>query len=301
MDTLSLERRLLGKFENTKQDSEWFSEVFNLKSILDTALNRDFLFSNWMNSYQNALHFENEHSKELGVILDLIVHVADILDDFQDGAKEMDGGEQLNEAVFILVFCIHTIQERPLPLKVKEQLQRTVTQNMMSAFVGQQRDLTNVSETTEQYLTMVKEKAGTFFKLATDMLLTVATEPVDKALWNEASTLSTNLGIYNQMLNDVDDFLTLGEDIRNRRHSLPVLFSLGDHNLLVTKYYQGQLTYDDLKENEDRVHQEIQRSGVLSYCQYYLLYYEKQCLRIIEKSIFLKNKSELYPFIKRRN
>ncbi len=104
MDTLSLERRLLGKFENTKQDSEWFSEVFNLKSILDTALNRDFLFSNWMNSYQNALHFENEHSKELGVILDLIVHVADILDDFQDGAKEMDGGEQLNEAVFILVF-----------------------------------------------------------------------------------------------------------------------------------------------------------------------------------------------------
>lgn len=302
MDSLSLERRLLNEFVESNYHFHSILTTFDIDSIIREASNRDFLFSSWMLAYQKALGIEGGKVTDLGFIVDLIVYAADILDDLQDGATAIKDGKQLNEAIFILVFSIHAVQQMALPSVVHARISTILTENLMLALMGQQLDLTNQSNSSEDYFLMVEKKAGTFFKLASDLVMSVLEEPIDSDLLKETTKLSNSLGIYNQILNDIEDFMDLGEDIKNRRRTLPVIYTLNDKNSLLAQYYLGTCTYEQLKEKKHAVINENQTSGVIPYCHYYLLFYENEFNKIIENSIFFKSNADLFiSFIKRRS
>jgi geranylgeranyl pyrophosphate synthase len=218
--------------------------------------------------------------------LQLFTAAGEVFDDIEDAdspnslSARYGSAVATNAATTLLILAeraIAHLKENGISDVVIVRVLDAVNTFYTDACIGQHRDLSldghlDVSE--EEYLRIAGMKSASTIECACHIGALLATS--NQELIDSLTVFGRNVGMASQIANDIKG-ITLGNDIINKRVTLPVIFALS-HSGSVT-HDNLMRAFDDKREAEINIaetKESLFRSGAIHYAMVKMEYY-KQC------------------------
>ncbi|PYZ98741.1 hypothetical protein CR205_09245 [Alteribacter lacisalsi] len=211
-----------------------------------------------------------ENVSRAAAAMELLILSIDIYDDLQDGDNndavwmKESPGVALNLANALAVVSQDCLAKGS-SLSLNSQLLHAVHKYLLSAAVGQYRDIENTISTEEDYLEMLRLKSGSLTSMAASVGYMLTEERKEE---EQIRRLSALVGIIGQIDNDMLAIQLIDQksDMKLKKRTLPVFYLLDQRrNDLITRYYSGELRWEDLVRNKQVVKRELAASGAVQY------------------------------------
>lgn len=211
-------------------DQYVYEEQLNtlIKTYIDNKNHDLGVWSDMTLTIHNMLGGTSPNIYQLAATTELIILASDIVDDLQDQDHlnkpwMMDPpAYTLNAVVAMLVTFFAQLSQ--LLEGNNQAALHEASRILLRSLNGQQKDLSNSTQTVDEYLEMVQEKSGSLMRLA--CYLGYATLDCSEETINRLNDLADCTGLIHQIENDMRD--TLAFDVKSdlvlKKKNLPLLY-----------------------------------------------------------------------------
>jgi competence protein ComQ len=221
--------------------------------------------------------------------VELIILSLDIFDDLQDEDdftmpwNNIDPSISMNIATGLLVLSTKSLEETSFDVARKLTAINYLNTLVLQAVKGQHADLSNLIESIEDYIEMVKNKSGSLVATACLVGTSLATEKHHETVKKYAE----HMGIVAQIKNDIKDIVRLDRknDLVNKKRTITTLFLLNNQQQqlqFIREYFKGKLHKNELLQNKEEIQELISKSGALDYASVFIRLYQLQVIEILE-------------------
>lgn len=199
-----------------------------------------------------------------------LVLSSDIFDDVQDKDNNRapwsnDERQAINLGLFLLIDAFKEAHE--CTFMNKEMTMDYINLNLLNSVRGQYVDIQNSIKTSQEYITMCRDKSGSLVSLAALLgVLSTTTENID-----EIHSYCLDIGIAAQISNDIKDLInfTKKNDLVEKKMTLPILYLLSqfEGTSLIKNYFLGLVDYSEIRRNKSMVISQLYHSGALNYAK----------------------------------
>ncbi|CAM4119735.1 polyprenyl synthetase family protein [Saccharibacillus endophyticus] len=247
------------------------------------------LFGNLTVLHYRMYGGEGDGILQAAAAVEALVLSLDMIDDLQDGDNESAPWSKfrsdlaLNIALGFSFLAQQMLLQAPFPSERKYEAAALLNAQLLTTVNGQMTDLLNAVYTEEQYMEMISGKSASLLVMAVQLgtLLGCGQTKI------ESAEFALQLGIAAQIKNDILD-ITNHEgknDFWNRKRTLPVLMLLNyleGENHWATEYFEGKLSYDEVKTKATEFEEVLEQSGALAYASVRMRLAYYRCLDVIE-------------------
>ncbi len=247
------------------------------------------LFGNLTVLHYRMYGGEGEEIWEAAAAVEALVLSLDMIDDLQDGDNDkvpwsaMRGDIALNIALGFVFLAQHMLLQTNFSPERKHAAAALLNAQSLTTVGGQMTDLLNKLQTEEEYMEMISGKSASLLVMASQLgtLLACGETKI------ETTEFALQLGIAAQMKNDILDITNHSgkNDFWNRKRTLPVLMLLDyleGENHWASDYFEGRLSYEEVKDKSKEFEEALEQSGALAYASVRMRIAYYRCLEIVE-------------------
>lgn len=203
-----------------------------------------------------------------------LIHIASLLhDDVLDKANTRRYNQTINYKYgnqvailagnFVYTKALQLIQKVTEKNKLKAfSIVNNAVSLMLEGEILQLSEKNNVAITEECYLKIITYKTAKLFSAAVELSSIIADEYNYNI--NYLLDFGLNLGIYYQLINDIEDYYKSGNDIADGRITLPLIFVLSKNNINLNNKIKN---YINLKYQLHQIRKIIYNNGGFEYAR----------------------------------
>ncbi|WP_156822992.1 polyprenyl synthetase family protein [Gracilibacillus lacisalsi] len=201
--------------------------------------------------------------------IELLVLVADIYDDLEDRDNHQATWMQYPSSIVLnitsgLLVLIKNILDDVFEDRSLSEMNQLFYSTVQKIIVGQHRDLTNDIQNETDYYEVIRLKSGSLTQIACSLGTLLALNKIP----SEIENYSEKIGMIAQMNNDIKSIYNWNRksDVARKLKTIPILYmlSVGKDNLL-SSYINGEITYESLLFQQEKVFNEIEDLGAIHY------------------------------------
>ncbi|NSL51243.1 polyprenyl synthetase family protein [Calidifontibacillus erzurumensis] len=271
----------------------------NLKDIICQFINfkekEGFRFGELVLFHYDLFGGKNDEINRIAAGMELLILAIDIFDDLADQDNEnvpwMKIAPQtaVHIATILLTISQIAIDESNFDEKIKNEAKKMFNKHLLRCISGQERETQNNISNEMDYFNITKEKSGSLISCACLLGTIFANGPDIKAVKEYAE----HFGIAVQIANDIRDIQreNTKNDFLHKKKTLPILYLL---NILdpqfsdIRLYYEGKITFEQMKAKQKEIISIIKKSGAIEFAQVYM----ELKMKKVEKIINFMNISE---------
>ncbi|MFT8318199.1 MAG: polyprenyl synthetase family protein [Sporolactobacillus sp.] len=197
---------------------------------------------------------------------------ADILDDLQDKDRKtppwmVDSPDQAATLQTTCLILALSLLEKHSHLIDHSTFFQIAIRRLFLSLQGQYQDRQNDDLTESAYLKMIAKKSGSIAAIA---CLSGAFASGETRDWHLIEDYSVSMGICVQLKNDLQDVASLEgkNDLFSKKKTAATLYLLehpSDCGKQLSRYFLGELSYEQLLESQENLQKWIHHSGVSLY------------------------------------
>ena len=254
--------------------------------FIDYKSNEGFYFGELTLLHYQMFKGKNNDIYSVAAALEILILASDILDDLADKDNifapwyQIDQSKVLNITTGLLLLSkqiLDSVQE-----KSGRVLDKLFYESIYRSISGQHLDLNNKIEDKQSYLEVVKKKSGSLTSLACLMGASLSSSQNLDIIENYGE----KIGIISQLSNDLSGIKQWEEksDIKQKKLTIPILYMLSiKEESYIQRYFEGVISFDELKEIKDKVVQEMEQLGAFSYVHVILQVHKNQAIHLIDQ------------------
>ncbi|GFN33121.1 polyprenyl synthetase family protein [Paenibacillus xylaniclasticus] len=215
---------------------------------------------------------DEQHAAAAAAAVDLMILSLDIYDDLQDQDNDtvpwskISPALALNAAIGLQALSVEVLMSLPSSIDRKAAAVDALNQGILGAVNGQHADLLNKPLSEEESLQMIADKAGSL--VAASCL--VGTALMTDEHHDIVIQYGRAIGVTAQLNNDVAGIKAWStrNDLLARKLTLPVQFLLeqkSDEAAVVRRYYDREITAEQLLEHKHAIMDYIHNCGCIEY------------------------------------
>jgi competence protein ComQ len=204
--------------------------------------------------------------------VELMILSLDIFDDLQDQDNDQvpwsvcPPALAMNAAIGLQALAVDVLMELPIATSRRMAAVNVLNKGILGATNGQYADLMNHAMTEEACLAMIENKSGVLVAAA----CLVGTALVTDEHHEIVESYGRAMGVSAQINNDVEGIQrwSTRNDLLARKQTLPVQFVLeqqSEEAAVVRRYYDGNITRDELLIHKNSIMDYIQSCGCIEY------------------------------------
>lgn len=136
---------------------------------------------------------------------------------------------------------------------------------MLEGEILQLSEKNNIAINQECYLKIITYKTAKLFSAAVELSSIIANQYNYNI--NYLLEFGLNLGIYYQLINDIEDYYKSGNDIANGRITLPLIFVLSKNNMYLTNKIKNYINIKQQLHQLDTIKKIIYNNGGFAYAK----------------------------------